>query len=867
MKCLDDNVVLAYVEHRLVEQSRPDVERHLDTCATCLALTCAVARSLDPVDERRVIAARYRLEEKIGEGATASVYAAVDLTLARRVALKLVHLRAGRVAERLSREARAMAQVKHPNVIAVYDAGAIDDETLFIAMELVDGETLRTWQQGKSRREVMGVYAQAGRGLAAAHRAGVVHRDFKPANVLIDREGRVAVTDFGLAFGDGVTREDLGVEATRGGAIVGTPRYMAPEQLEGAPADEKSDQFSLAASLYEGLHGAPPFPGSTPAQIHAAMAKPPKRTHRAITRALQRTPSDRYASVGDFIDALEAPRPRWWIGGVAIALLAVIAFLLLRRSPVPLELSAEHRLPVFVAPFEGNPTLGTIVGSELSRSPFVDVSAGPDLFGAALALGGTIDDVPGLVRRAEDYGKPVVLFTGRVRETDDGVEIVVDGDDPRIGGEVHVEETATRETLAATATRVGRRLRERLGETVSEPEHVALSTSLVAVERWEEGQRLAITGDWQPAIDKFVAALNADPDFAEARQSLGLTYGNLGRPADAATEMKRAIRGADRMGARQRLTMFGDYYGAIGKHAEAIAAYEQLLARWPGDQRTEINVTVTAIDAQSWPLAYDLAQRAVAHNPKHGVVHGNLLIAQVATNRFAEAVASGERMFAASKPVPFGLVALASAHALQGDLARARSVLAQVEDPGLSATAIADLETYAGNLDTAATTLRAYLAKQPESTPHAAQLADLELRLNHRSDAIALATRALSDGSVRVPYMAAGVLIRAGETAELPMLADRWTADALPEKRYLGHLLRGDLALARGQTSEAFAAYTLAEQHGSSWLLHARRAAAHEAAGDLEAAKRERVYCRDHRGELAVFMSPSLALVRETSRT
>src|SRR5262249_4840316 len=176
------------------------------------------------------------------------VYAANDPELGGQVALKL--LKTALDQERLVREARALARVSHPNVVAVHDVGRWK-ERVFIAMELVRGRDLRAWLRERRRRwpEVVDVFIAAGRGLASAHAAGLVHRDFKPENVLISSEGRVAVSDFGLA---------RGLEEAPDGTVSGTLAYMAPEQAAGELADARSDQYAFCASLFEALHGARP---------------------------------------------------------------------------------------------------------------------------------------------------------------------------------------------------------------------------------------------------------------------------------------------------------------------------------------------------------------------------------------------------------------------------------------------------------------------------------------------------------------------------------------------------------------------------------------------------------------------------------
>lgn len=208
---------------------------------------------------------RYVLLGVLGRGGMGVVHEARDEQVGRKVALKLLHAELGeRHAERLLREARALARLSHPNVVQVYEVGR-HDEQWFIAMELVTGRTLRDWQRDHPAwRECVRVYLQAGRGLAAAHAAGMTHRDFKPGNCILDARGRVQVLDFGLArqAGDAsldlrssapqvASHEPLDGDLTRTGEVLGTLGYMPLEQLEGKRADARSDQWSFCASLYE----------------------------------------------------------------------------------------------------------------------------------------------------------------------------------------------------------------------------------------------------------------------------------------------------------------------------------------------------------------------------------------------------------------------------------------------------------------------------------------------------------------------------------------------------------------------------------------------------------------------------------------
>jgi tetratricopeptide (TPR) repeat protein len=303
---------------------------------------------------------RYQIVERLASGGMGVVFRAHDPQLSRYVALKLLlpsslsAAHTGGVEEheqRLLREARALASLSHPNVVAAFDVGKVDGE-LFIAMALIDGVTLRTWlmEAPRSRAQVLRVLLDAGRGLAAAHRAGVVHRDFKLSNVMISTSGHVQVVDFGLArttatlleapaggaAGMGAELAGSGAssgELTRTGTIVGTPGYIAPEQFEGQPSDARSDQFSYASAVFRALTGDSPYPSDSFASYRSALLQGervawprsiPRAIRRVIDRGLSRSPDARYPSLDALLDDLErAARPRRRLLALMAASLAV----------------------------------------------------------------------------------------------------------------------------------------------------------------------------------------------------------------------------------------------------------------------------------------------------------------------------------------------------------------------------------------------------------------------------------------------------------------------------------------------------------------------------------------------------------------
>jgi len=288
----------------------------------------------------------YRGLKTIGAGGMGVVYEAIDPALGRRVAVKVLFERSAAASARFVREARAMARLNHDNVVTIYDVGQ-SDVGPYIAMELVDGVTLRKWlRMPRSVAEIAEVMRQAGAGLAAAHARGLVHRDFKPDNVLVGRDGRVRVADFGLATAVDVPpavsaltmpliRSDEWEGVTRTGTVMGTPAYMGPEQFEGQPASPRTDQFAFCVVLFEALYGKRPFAGASlpeaVARMRAGRVAPvldvrgvPAKLHRALLRGLSADPAQRLGGLAPLLGLLAGAtqpagdtdvspdRRRWW---------------------------------------------------------------------------------------------------------------------------------------------------------------------------------------------------------------------------------------------------------------------------------------------------------------------------------------------------------------------------------------------------------------------------------------------------------------------------------------------------------------------------------------------------------------------------
>jgi eukaryotic-like serine/threonine-protein kinase len=550
------------------------------------------------------VVGRFIVHRMLGTGGAGVVYAAHDPDLDRTIALKVLHRELADRADaraRFLREAQALARLSHPNIISVYDVGSADGCT-FIAMEYIAGQTFAEWvaSSAPSWSEIVDVLVKAGRGLAAAHAAGLIHRDFKPANLLVGVDGRVMVTDFGLArevveadpdAGPRTDREPRGSvfaqSITRTGAVQGTPAYMAPEQHHGRPADARADQFSFCVTLYEAVfraHPFPPRPSPSPAQQppttgdepgaataheppHSALAPAPSDARgapvwllRAAQRGLSPRPEDRHADMNRLLAALtrEPLRRRRRIQlGLAVLALAVTVGLGVRLAAVrdPTEDSctggAEQRSRVW------NPAVAHQVKAAFSASarPYGPSSAQrvaerlddythdwATMHRAACLATARGEQSPDLLDRR------MVCLSRRLAQVGALLELFV----RRADGELvdrALTMVANLEPLPACADSAA--LLARIASPADPVRRVQVSALERQVDRAELDRH---TGRAQAAADAARAALEAGrtldhpPLDAQAGRVLGRALEDLSRPVEARQALVLAQRAAERAG-------------------------------------------------------------------------------------------------------------------------------------------------------------------------------------------------------------------------------------------------------------------------------------------------------------------------------
>jgi TolB-like protein/cytochrome c-type biogenesis protein CcmH/NrfG len=572
----------------------------------------------------------YEIVEPLGHGGMGEVYRARDTRLRRQVAIKTISARVGidpEARERFDREARAVAALSHPNILAIYDVGTHEGMP-FLAVELLDGETLRSRIESSPLplSTVLDYAAQIGRGLAAAHEHGVVHRDLKPDNVFVTHDGQVKLLDFGLATDpEPESDNDSTHFQTEQGTLLGTVGYMSPEQASGKPADARSDIFSFGCVLFELLSGRRAFKRDSrvetlnailkehPPDVTSLRSDTPVALDRVVRRCLEKSPASRFQSARDLVFALEtlavssdatpvpAPgrlsrRARWTtaavLGGVVVAGAGILWWALPRSQPPPQAAAtpaqaAEPRRLLAVLPFENISRNGEgYFAAGMTEEVTNHLSK---LNGLRVVARATLAQFPNprgqLSEMAAKLGIGSVV-TGTVREADGRVRVNVELLDAQ-SGQLIWSEQYDREGVDVFAAQsdIALRVGDALNASVTLDERARVgkrpTSSVTAYELYMRAQNLPRRGQEGIAarIELVRKAVEIDPQFAEAYSSIAAfhyfqgAYGDLSALPLGVEAARQAIRIDPQLGSAYRA--LGLNLGQLGRFREALAAYRK----------------------------------------------------------------------------------------------------------------------------------------------------------------------------------------------------------------------------------------------------------------------------------------------------
>ncbi len=840
------------------------------------------------------IGSRYEVVRLLGSGGMGAVYLVHDRELDRDVALKFLRedVASDPVAlERFRREVALASRVTHKNVLRVYDIGEAEG-LRFVTMEHVEGEDLATRLRRDGKLpvdEVVALFRQIGEGLAAAHAVGVVHRDLKPQNILLDRSGAPHIADFGLAVSFGQAT------LTEAGRLMGSPVYISPEQVNGAKADQRSDIYALGTILYEMAAGRAPFSeGTTTEIVVQRLQRPPRplgelrpeipaHVRRIVARCLAIDPAARYQSCPGILRDLDVeagpPEPvrvgrrrALWAGlGLALAGAGLAGWWLVGRralSPPP------RSQTVLIADFEnrtGDPvfdgTLEPAFTLALEGASFVNAYNRA----AALRVGNQLQ--PSATRLDESLARLVavregigVVTSGAINRSGDGYRVSLRALDAVTGRPI-VEQTVDaggKDRILPATTRLAARVRSALGDTT--PESVQLAAgetfsagSLEAAHEYARGQESLAAGRWDEARARYLRAIELDHDLGRAYAGLAIVAANQGQRPEAERRFGEAMARISRMSEREKLRTRGAYFLLAREPAKAIEQFQQLVEAYPADGAGTANLALAHFYRRDMARALEVGRRAVELSPHNVPQRNNVALYAMYAGDFERAVPEFRKVLEMNPHFDVALVGLALAQLAQGKVDEAASTYGRLEALGpreASAAAMgrADLAVYEGRLHDASRLLGGAVARDEKGGDAESAvlklvlLAEVELALGRAPTARRAVDRAAGLGrGENVLYPAALVYLGLRLDGRALALADALSRRLEPDPQAYARLVRGEVHMRRGRAREAVREFRAAGEIADTWLGHVALGRAYlelhafaEAQTELDAALKRR---------------------------
>jgi len=708
-----------------------------------------------------LLADRYEILQLLGQGGMGAVYKARDTELERLVALKLIRPELAsnpEILRRFKQELILAREVTHRNVIRIFDLGQARG-IKFITMEFVEGRDLRTVIRDRGKLppdETVTIIAQVCRALEAAHAAGVVHRDLKPQNIMLDAKDRVYVMDFGIAH----SLETPGMTQT--GALMGTPEYMSPEQAKGMKVDARSDLFALGIIFYEMLTGVSPYKADTaiatllkrtqerpqpPAELDPTI---PKAISDVVMKCLEIDRDHRYSTAREILEDLghEMPtsirtipptmiqpggasralpgepskpkaalQPWMWIaaGSLALAIVGLSAFLL--RGRIFRSQAGPHApIKVLVADFSnhtGDPvfdgTLEPMFNVALEGASFINAYNR----GSARKLA---EKLPNPTEKLDEQPARLValsqgistVITGEISRRGDNYEVSALALDAASGNVIAKSEAtaASKDDVLGTVPKLVAPIRKALGDATPEAAQLEraggafTAASLEVVHQYGEAMEQQFSGKTEEALKSFGKAAELDPNFARAYSGMASSSIKLDRQADAAKYMDLAMQHVDHMTDRERYRVRGLYYATSGNWQKCTEEYSSLVQSYPGDNIGHNNLAVCLSEMRNLPRAVEEARQDVQTNPNESA-YTNLSVFTSYTGDFQNGESEARDLRQRYPSSEYGYLALAFAQMGEGQLTDAGdtySQLAKLGEHGASTSAwgLADLAVYQG---------------------------------------------------------------------------------------------------------------------------------------------------------------------------
>jgi tetratricopeptide (TPR) repeat protein len=851
------------------------------------------------------LAGRYEVLQLLGQGGMGAVYKARDTELDRIVALKLIRPELARNPEMLRRfkqELILARQVTHKNVIRIFDLGQ-SDGIRFITMDFVEGQDLRQLlhEKGKFQPEQAAkIMLQICRALEAAHSEGVIHRDLKPQNIMLDSSGKAYVMDFGIA------RSAYLPGMTQTGALIGTPEYMSPEQARGEKLTEQSDLFSLGVIFYELLTAKSPYPADAPlATLWKRMQeKPippieidpeiPKPLSDIVMKALEIELEQRFASAHEMAQQLElwlgpsagsstiylpAPRraiPYWkWIF-VALALLLVGggAGFWLKYSSKP---KAPHApISVLVGDFTnqtGDPifdgTLEPMFNVALEGASFVNAYNRGQARKLAQQLPHAtdkLDEQPArLVAVSQGIG---AIVTGELSLRGDKYSISATALDAVTGNVIAKSEVtaANKDAVLLSIPKLAAPIRKALGDTT--PESVQLTAaggafqaaSLEAVHKYGIAMDQQLAGKMDEAMASFAKAAELDPNFARAYAGMAAVASNLGHDQDAEKYFKFAMQHVDRMTERERYRVRGLYYLSTGNWDKCIEENSELVKQYPADNVGHNNLSICYKGEHNTPKAIEELRRSLAVSPNNQL-RVNLALYLSYTGDFPAAEREARTVLQANPSFDIAYAALAYAQVGQGQLDEAVKTYQQLEKvssfgQSMAAAGQADIAIYQGRLAEAVHLLESGASADLKADRLDSAAADFtllayaQLLRKQKGAVLDALEKALSKSKTTSTRFAAARLYAAvAETTKARRLAEGLATESGLEAPVYAKLIEGEVALEEKNPRHAIEVLNQANKQLDIWIGRFDLGRAYLDAGMFPEADSEFDHCIKRRGE------------------